>query len=688
MIAAVYPRAVAKPKRRQGMRLLTVVCIAVAGIVTIAAKAAPRQIARVDAAAAKGLLEAYEQGQPPQARFADNKILLGSLDAAVPAWISAAPDGGRERRRHLAALMVLELTTLQRDEGAIGELVEWACALLRRGPASDFERDWMVASLAVHQPAPDQTVHTTHALSRFPADPRVQMAAISGRPEAFLTTSRPGADLSRLVRGVDSGLISPLSTRGAGEVPQTRAALEQLARDADVGAEAIVRLGLLLFHLNDLPGSIEWLSTGAERMTDPSSRHFAWLSAGLALDAAERRAEAVDAYRHATQAIPDALSSSMALAAALFLRDERRDAVAVLESALGRAPAVADPWCRAIFRRAQFALRVRNLRTMAALPLPPQPAPGPHRDPIAGATDPGTAPSPARPTFRAAAASGVLVDVSVFNGRNPVKGLSAADFEVLDDGVPQSVSGVSVEGAPLDVTVVVDIGQEFYAIGDGPLRRDAEAGIQDLREIPKLLRPTDRYRVITVGTAISELLPLQPLDGSPLHFGQVPQGGIDGALYDGVAAALIRPTPADRRHLVVIFTDGVDTTSVVTARRLREIALRSDPVLHLARRFIYDELIRQKGKESPAVARSLLWPPATTTIEEIVTAAGGDVRHAQSGESMVTDVRALLDRFRQRYLLQFQPTGVADSGWHKLSVSVKKSPRYQVRARRGYFAAK
>ena len=55
---------------------------------------------------------------------------------------------------------------------------------------------------------------------------------------------------------------------------------------------------------------------------------------------------------------------------------------------------------------------------------------------------------------------------------------------------------------------------------------------------------------------------------------------------------------------------------------------------------------------------------------------------------MVDDVRRVLERFRQSYLLHFQPTGVTDTGWHVLTVRVKGRPQLDVRARRGYFAGR
>jgi hypothetical protein len=110
-------------------------------------------------------------------------------------------------------------------------------------------------------------------------------------------------------------------------------------------------------------------------------------------------------------------------------------------------------------------------------------------------------------------------------------------------------------------------------------------------------------------------------------------------------------------------------------------------LLHLARRYTFDELVQQRAGKAPGpLGRHRLWPTPPTIIEDIVRAAGGDVRHAQPGESMVDDVRRVIDRFRQSYVLHYQPAGVSDTGWHALTVRVKGRESYQVRARRGYFA--
>ncbi len=46
----------------------------------------------------------------------------------------------------------------------------------------------------------------------------------------------------------------------------------------------------------------------------------------------------------------------------------------------------------------------------------------------------------------------VSVEVSVRRDRRAIVGLKAADFELLDNGVRQDISGVSYEQLPIDVT--------------------------------------------------------------------------------------------------------------------------------------------------------------------------------------------------------------------------------------------
>ena len=65
-------------------------------------------------------------------------------------------------------------------------------------------------------------------------------------------------------------------------------------------------------------------------------------------------------------------------------------------------------------------------------------------------------PSPPRPTFRAGV-DAVQLDVSVLDKeRRPIRGLTAADFTVLEDGKPRAIvafSAIELPPMPADVAV-------------------------------------------------------------------------------------------------------------------------------------------------------------------------------------------------------------------------------------------
>ena len=62
---------------------------------------------------------------------------------------------------------------------------------------------------------------------------------------------------------------------------------------------------------------------------------------------------------------------------------------------------------------------------------------------------------PERARF-SSAAHGVSIDVAVFDGKNVVTSLTAADFQVIDNGVEQKVESVDLNRLPIDLKLVFD----------------------------------------------------------------------------------------------------------------------------------------------------------------------------------------------------------------------------------------
>ena len=88
------------------------------------------------------------------------------------------------------------------------------------------------------------------------------------------------------------------------------------------------------------------------------------------------------------------------------------------------------------------------------------------------------------PVFRAGA-DVVSVEASVRRERRPVIGLTAADFELLDNGVPQEITDVNYEKLPIDVTVLLDVSASVTGSALDELRRS----LRQLRSRSRRARP-------------------------------------------------------------------------------------------------------------------------------------------------------------------------------------------------------
>jgi hypothetical protein len=261
------------------------------------------------------------------------------------------------------------------------------------------------------------------------------------------------------------------------------------------------------------------------------------------------------------------------------------------------------------------------------------------------------------PTFRTFTDI-VAVDASVKKGKAPVGGLTAADFEVLDNGVVQQIDAVSIEAVPIDVTLVVDLSNSVI--------KNVHAFKDDIRKFVAMLRPADRVRVVSFAYDVREDVPMQS-PASPPNLDGLEVGGAT-SFNDGLLYAMLWPEEPQRRHLVIAFTDGFDTYSTVGNASLPAIAGRVDVVLHA--------VLVEPEQKAPASYHGSL-----DALLDAVRRTGGET-HRQS--RAVNDFKQIVDDFRASYVLRYTPRGVARGGWHALTVRVTRPGTFTVRARQGY----
>ena len=248
----------------------------------------------------------------------------------------------------------------------------------------------------------------------------------------------------------------------------------------------------------------------------------------------------------------------------------------------------------------------------------------------------------------------VLVDVAVERNRRVVAGLGQADFRLLDNGVPQEVTLVPAAELPLDVTLLVDVSSSV-ASRAGQLWRGVTAAAS-------VMKPGHRLGLTMFAGSIDRAL---PLTATPVSLPAQPSVWPDlTSVIDALAHALIQPASPERRQVIVMFTDGEDTNSVTSPARLKDVAAKSSA-------FVYMVFFGRGGESVRPV------------LADIARESGGAVINSSNVE---TAFKQVLDLLATSYVLTYTPTGVSGVGWHEIQVSIVKPGRFDVRARRGYWA--
>jgi VWFA-related protein len=251
----------------------------------------------------------------------------------------------------------------------------------------------------------------------------------------------------------------------------------------------------------------------------------------------------------------------------------------------------------------------------------------------------------------------VRVDALVTDHNQPVRGLSAADFEILDNGVPQQVDLVSSEQIPVNVILALDMSDSVAGERLDNLRDAGKAAIASLGA-------ADQAALVTFSHAVSLGAPLTHDAAAVRDALDESVGAGQTSLVDGVLAAMIVGESDVGRALLIVFSDGLDTSSFLTADAVLDSARRSDVVA-------YAVAVQSRAK--------------LDFLRALTSLTGGRLMELEKASDLASTFRAIVDEFRQRYLVSYTPRGVSKEGWHRFEVRVKRRG-VTVKARPGYLA--
>ena len=252
--------------------------------------------------------------------------------------------------------------------------------------------------------------------------------------------------------------------------------------------------------------------------------------------------------------------------------------------------------------------------------------------------------------------------------------MTAADFELLDNGVAQEITDVSYE--------------KTADRRHGPPRRQRErhrdrsstSCAASLRQLRADLGARDRLRLITFDMRIRRLVDFaDPPSATDTALASLGASG-SSAVFDSLAVALTaavaaRPAAADR---------ALQRRTGQQQHQRRRNPARRRQAQHADRRRRAGVVLDASGRRrccatrpNWARRRSAAWP---IRLPAIPAASWSRIN---PGDNLTSTFRRVLEQFRTSYVLYFTPKGVDRQGTHTLEVRVKGA-KVEVRARRGY----
>jgi VWFA-related protein len=262
-----------------------------------------------------------------------------------------------------------------------------------------------------------------------------------------------------------------------------------------------------------------------------------------------------------------------------------------------------------------------------------------------------------------------------------VHGLSAADFEITDNGVTQRVESVAAGEIPLDLSLIVDAtwySQGLAGADMGPAGTHILHG--NARQIAGLLGAGDRFEVASYAAAVVQARAMSPPDpNSELSLGTVPTTYSLDRRYritQALGMALMAPVASDRRHVVLLFATGRGEPELPSLEHIVRIATRADALLYA----VLTPELQDARTHQPAP----LFPSQAFIRDAVTRAAESTGGKAFLTGEIVGAFRDILKEFRQRYVLRYSLRDTPTEGWHDIVVTVPSCPGCTIHARRGY----
>ncbi|MDQ6788472.1 MAG: VWA domain-containing protein [Acidobacteriota bacterium] len=318
----------------------------------------------------------------------------------------------------------------------------------------------------------------------------------------------------------------------------------------------------------------------------------------------------------------------------------------------------------------------------------------------------------------------VIIPVSVTDAAGqPVLGLKAQDFRILEENKPQQIAQISdAEKVPLEIALLFDVS----ASTDSMFQFEQETAAKFLQEV---MRPEDRATIFTIGERAVLIQARDSSLKSAVSIKSIQPTKQFTAFYDTVKTAsdyLQKNAPQGRRKVIVVISDGEDTNSEGIRRGFQALynSLGKN-INNLTTKMLADKRDEIKSREQNRVLQSLQNADAVfysinpagnsyqlnkisqfgqSNLQRFADQTGGTAflpkfesitlknnlqnsYNAKFNQEILTRIfRQLANELQAQYLVQYYSEGDFPANKYvKLAVSLQNPQSFKVRARQGYF---
>jgi len=261
----------------------------------------------------------------------------------------------------------------------------------------------------------------------------------------------------------------------------------------------------------------------------------------------------------------------------------------------------------------------------------------------------------------------LLVSVHDKKAGTFLKGLTPEDFEILEEGVRQTITNFSEQtNLPLAIALCVDTSSSVKI----KLKFEKEAATDFVFSV---MRPTDRALLLEFDTGVTLLHDFTNNPNDLMkEIGRLRAGG-GTSLYDAIyLVSEQKMLDTTGRKTLVILSDGSDLTSEVSFEDALKMALMAEAAIYAISTTRFGANIDHEGDNA---------------LKQLAEGTGGRVYFPHSTQHLTKAFKAINEELRNQYSLAYIPKNRRRDGkFRKIKVRVKTQDDTLLYYRKGYFA--